>query len=246
LKKKYTAAFHLAAQTSSRLSEQDYLNDIKTNVIGSNNFCNWAKKNKPERVVFTSSMSVYGKIANKVKENKIPNPSSIYGMSKLYSEKIFERLKNNGVKVIILRLFNIYGPGQDLENLNQGMFSIYLAQALKYNNICVTGSLQRYRDFVFIDDTIKALLINPKKKSNWIMNVGTGKKTKVKEVLNLIKYYLKNKKIKIYIKEPFFEDTWGSYANNARLKSEGWKLDTDLKKGAKITINKIINENKKN
>ena len=245
-KKKYLIAFHLAGQTSSRLSELDYTNDINTNIIGSNNFCNWAKRNKPSRVVFTSSMSVYGRVANKIKEKDNLNPSSIYGMSKLYSEKIFERLNNDKIKVTILRLFNIYGPGQDLKNLNQGMFSIYLAQALKSNKINVTGSLQRYRDFVYIDDTIKAMLINPKNKKNWIMNVGTGKKTKVSEVISLIKYYLKNKKIKILQNKSFFEDTWGSYADNLILKSEGWKVETTIHKGAELTVNSAINDKKKN
>ena len=51
-----------------------------------------------------------------------------------------------------------------LKNLYQGMFSIYLAQALKGNKIEVTGSLKRYRDFVYISDTISALMINPKSK----------------------------------------------------------------------------------
>ena len=68
-----------------------------------------------------------------------------------------------------------------LKNLYQGMFSIYLAQALKGNKIEVTGSLKRYRDFVYISDTISALMINPKSKKNYIMNLGTGKRNSVKK-----------------------------------------------------------------
>ena len=239
-KKKYDIAFHLAAQTSSRLSELDYLKDIKTNIIGSYNFCEWSRKNKPRRVVFTSSMSVYGKIANKVHEEKVCDPKSIYGMSKLYSEKIFERLKNYGIKVTVFRLFNIYGPGQDMENLDQGMFSIYLAQAIKNNKINITGSLNRYRDFVYINDTVKALLINPKKSKNWVMNLGTGRKTKVKDIINLIKDSLSPRKIKINVKKAYFEDTWGSYANISKLKSEGWSPDIKLKKGSALTIREVL------
>tara|TARA_Y100000590_G_scaffold461217_1_gene622280 strand:- start:2888 stop:3811 length:924 start_codon:yes stop_codon:yes gene_type:complete len=239
-KKKYDVAFHLAAQTSSRLSELDYLKDIKTNIIGSYNFCEWSKKTKPRRVVFTSSMSVYGKIANNVHEDRVCDPKSVYGMSKLYSEKIFERLKDHGIKVTVFRLFNIYGPGQDMKNLNQGMFSIYLAQAIKNNKINITGSLNRYRDFVYIADTVKALLINPKKNKNWLMNLGTGRKTKVKDVIKIIKDLLLPKKIKVNVKETYFEDTWGSYANVSKLKSEGWSADTKLKKGSELTIKEVL------
>ena len=244
--KDYNIAFHLAAQTSSRLSELDYLKDIKTNITGSYNFCEWAKQYKPKKVIFTSSMSVYGKTANAVKESEICNPSSIYGMSKLYAEKIFERLKKDGVKVLIFRLFNIYGPGQDMKNLNQGMFSIYLAQAMRNKKINVTGSLNRYRDFVYITDAVKALLIKPKNKKNWIINLGTGKKTKVKEILKIIKKNLKMKKLKIIVKSSYFEDTWGSYANNTILKKEGLKNLININFGAKETIKNILENEKKN
>ncbi len=236
LKSKYDIAFHLAAQTSSRLSEIKTKQDIDSNVIGSYNFCEWAKRRKPKRVVFSSSMSVYGKVANNVQEEKICNPQSIYGLSKFYSEKIFQRLKDNKIKVTIFRLFNVYGPGQDLKNLNQGMFSIYLSQALKKNSISVTGSLNRYRDFVYIDDTVSALLINPRNKRNWIMNLGTGRKILVKDVIKLIKKELGLKNIKIKIKKSYAEDTWGTYANISKLKSEGWTPKFNLAKGAKLTI----------
>ena len=164
-------------------------------------------------------------------------------MSKYYCEKIFKRLKNEGFNVTIFRLFNIYGPGQDLKNLNQGMFSIYLAQAIKNKKINVTGSLNRYRDFVYISDTVTALLKKPKSKNNWILNLGTGKKTKVIEVINLIKNISQIKNLKIIQKKSFKEDTWGSYANNYKLRSEGWRPKVNLKLGAKLTIKHEI-ENK--
>ena len=236
LNSKYNIAFHLAAQTSSRLSEINTKQDIESNIIGSYNFCKWAKYRKPRRVVFSSSMSVYGKIANNVKEENICDPQSIYGLSKFYSEKLFQRLKEKKIKVTIFRLFNIYGPGQDLKNLYQGMFSIYLSQALKKKSIDITGSLNRYRDFVYIDDAVSGLLVNPKNKKNWIMNLGTGVKIKVKDVIKIIKKELGNKKIKVRTKSSYSEDTWGSYANPSKLKSEGWRPKYNFSKGARLTI----------
>ena len=48
------------------------------------------------------------------------------------------------------------------------------------------------------------------------------------------------KKIKVNVKETYFEDTWGSYANVSKLKSEGWSADTKLKKGAELTIKEVL------
>ena len=214
--------------------------DINTNIVGSLNLCNWARIFKPKRVVFTSSMAVYGKIANKIKENSNCSPLSIYGLSKLFAEKIFERLKDEGIKVNIYRLFNAYGPGQDLKNLNQGMFSIYLAQAVKLNKIKITGRLERYRDFVFISDVVDALMLIPKSKKNWIFNIGSGKKIKVRKIIKLILKNLKPKKIKLKITKGFYEDTWGSYANNSLMLTQGWKPKVNIEKGALLTINDAL------
>ena len=49
--------------------------------------------------------------------------------------------KTQGLPVVILRLFLVYGPGQNMKNLRQGMVSIFLQQALTSNNILVKGSL---------------------------------------------------------------------------------------------------------
>ena len=52
-------------------------------------------------------------------------------------------------------MFNVYGPGQNMNNLMQGMVSIYLSQALKNRKIIVKGSLSRFRDFIYIDDVVE-------------------------------------------------------------------------------------------
>ena len=92
-----------------------------------------------------------------------------------------------------MRLFNVYGPGQDMNNLKQGMVSIYLAQALKNKKIIIKGSLNRVRDFIFIDDVVdawfKASLL--KKNLNQNINIGSGIPTSVKELIKLITHKIK-------------------------------------------------------
>ena len=210
---------------------------FETNIQGTLNLFNWAIKFKPKEIIFTSSMSVYGEFAENVSEKNLCKPTSFYGISKLTGEKILLKLKEYKIKVFIFRLFNVYGPGQNFENLVQGMLSIYLAQAYRKNKIEVTGSLKRFRDFVFIDDVVQALTKKYRYRANEdnIYNVGSGKKTYVKDLIKLILTCLKINK-KVVVKKSHSGDTWGSFANNKKILKNGWKIKTTLKKGLIKTI----------
>ena len=77
-------------------------------------------------------MSVYGNVPDKpISENYSCKPLSFYGVGKLASEHYMGIYQSKGLETTSLRIFNVYGPGQNLSNLQQGMVSIYLAQALE-------------------------------------------------------------------------------------------------------------------
>ena len=89
---------------------------------------------------------------------------------------------------VAMRMFNVYGPGQDLSNLRQGMVSIYLAQAINTGRIEVKGSLERFRDFIFIDDIVEAWwrAASRNEPLNRAINIGTGIRTSVGDLLRAI------------------------------------------------------------
>ena len=241
LDKDYDLVFHLAAKTSSSVAESQPDECFENNVIGAYNLINWINEIKPKCLVFSSSMSVYGRIANKISENYLCKPISVYGKSKLLGEKIFKVMTNIETKLVILRLFNVYGPNQDFNNLKQGMLSIYLAQIYKKGKVFVTGSLKRYRDFVFVDDVVKALMNYNKFKNKNVYNVGTGKKIKVNFLINKIfKSLKKNPKNNIIVSKSSYGDTWGSYANIKKSKNSGWSPKINLEEGLNKTIKNII------
>ena len=70
-------------------------------------------------------------------------------------------------------MFNVYGPGQDLNNLKQGMVSIYLSQALNTKKIIIKGNQKRKRDFIYIDDVVEiwSRSIHMSKLNNEIFNL---------------------------------------------------------------------------
>ena len=124
---------HLAGQSSGELSYHDPAKDLEKNTQSTLNLIKYGIKNNINKIIYASSMSIYGDLDSNsglASENLIPNPKSCYGISKLASEKYLNLFKDD-LPFIAMRMFNVYGPGQDLNNLKQGMVSIYLAQAIK-------------------------------------------------------------------------------------------------------------------
>jgi UDP-glucose 4-epimerase len=118
---------------------------------------------------------------------------------------------------VSLRMFNVYGPGQDLQNLRQGMVSIYLAQALATKRIVVKGSAERYRDFVYIDDVVEAWVraLQRPEPLNTAINVGSGVRTEVGQLLIMIQHLVPGTTVEFTDGTP--GDQFGIYADTQRM-----------------------------
>ena len=133
---------HIAGQSSGEVSFENSIYDIESNVISTLCLLDYAVKTGCKRFIYASTMSVYGEQGNKEQfsEVDVARPKSFYAVGKLASEhylRIYQ--EQHGIKYTALRYFNVYGEGQNLANLKQGMISIYLKQ--------------------FIDDTFKEVQV---------------------------------------------------------------------------------------
>jgi UDP-glucose 4-epimerase len=238
---KFETVYHLAAETSTYLCEINPEKCFKSNILGTFNLYDYCKKTQPRNIIFASSMAVYGEKAANVSENKICEPISFYGISKLIGEKIISKLDDTITNIKIFRLFNVYGPNQDFENKYQGMFSIYLSQIIKKKKISITGRLSRCRDFIYIDDVIRCLTNSKiiENKTFKILNLGTGVKTNIKKLILQLFKALKTK-VSIQILKGHKGDTFISYANISKLRKLKWECKTRLKKGINKTIKNIL------
>jgi UDP-glucose 4-epimerase len=179
---------HLAGQSSGEISFDDPVADLSKNTISTLNLVGYAIDKSIERLVYASSMSVYGAVNDRPIDESHPClPLSCYGVGKLAAEN-YLRIYSNKLPFVLLRMFNVYGPGQDMNNLRQGMVSIYLAQALKQGAIEVKGNVDRFRDFIYIDDVVDIWFRATTYPSalGQTLNVGTGIKTTVRELLDYI------------------------------------------------------------
>jgi UDP-glucose 4-epimerase len=185
----YDAVIHLAAQTSNRVSHEEPERDVNTNARGTLLVTEWCCARGISRLLYSSSMAVYGHPEKlPIQEMDRTLPFSYYGITKLAGEHYIRANAGRGLNATIFRLFNVYGPGQDLANLKQGMASIYLAYVLQGQKVPVTGSLERYRDFVYIDDVVDAFLrvLDEPQAHGSVFNLGTGVSTTVQDLLRLI------------------------------------------------------------
>jgi len=187
-----SAVFHLAAQASGEISFEDPARDIESNYLATYHVLDWSERHQVPRFFFTSSMCVYGERRERralAREGDTCAPTSYYGVDKLASENMIRIFAGrSGMKATIFRLFNVYGPGQNMDNLKQGMVSIYMAYLMKDKPVLVKGSLERFRDLVYIEDVIRVFRKAEHAPASFgeTFNVGTGKATSVEDLLRVL------------------------------------------------------------
>ena len=123
------------------------------------------------------------------------NPISIYGTTKYYQEKIFmQEGEKLGIPVTALRYQNVYGPGQSLSNPYTGILSIFSTRILNNNDIEIYEDGSQSRDFIYIDDIVRATIysLEKKKANKQVFNVGTGKSISVFTVAKTLKELYKS------------------------------------------------------
>ena len=221
---------HLAGKSFVPKSWEEPGKFIENNILLITNALEYCRVNKT-KLIFLSSY-LYGNCNNlPIKENAPIEATNPYALSKLLSEKLCYFYKNNfQVSNIILRVFNLYGPGQPKEYLLSKIIN-----QVKHENIIKVDSLSPKRDYVYIDDLCSAIVkaINYEGNEN-IFNIGSGKSYSVKEIIDFIQiiygtsHDIKEKKL---IRK---NEILNTIADISLAKKElGWSPIYDIKEGLK-------------
>ncbi|MBP7055370.1 MAG: NAD-dependent epimerase/dehydratase family protein [Candidatus Omnitrophica bacterium] len=236
---RFDAVFHLAAQSSGEISFDDPVYDLKTNCLSTLILLDWCVKHGIKRFLYTSSMSIYGDQEQQpVREDAPFAAKSFYGAGKLASESYVNIYSKMGIDTTSLRLFNVYGPGQNMQNLRQGMVSIFMAYILKKEEILVKGSPDRYRDFVYIDDVVEAYMkcLTNTRTFGKTYNVASGERNYVRDLieLELKAFGYDSAAYPVRYSGTTPGDTFGIFADTAAIQMDtGWSPRFSLAEGLK-------------
>lgn len=211
---------HQAAQSSVDKSLKNPAFNGEENIIGTINLLELSVKYKIKKFIFASSASVYGIPQYLPIDEEHPlNPISFYGISKQSAEnyiKLFNKLYN--LNFIILRYSNVYGNKDFLGENETNVISIFYKNILNNNEVIIYGNGLQTRDFVFVKDIAIANYLSLKSNiNNEIFNVGSGEKTSVIEIYNILSNLL-NKNINIIYKNNKIGDINHSYFNINKIK----------------------------
>ena len=149
--------FHEAALASVPQSFKEPERYQEVNAIGSENIFKLGKKHNA-KIVFASTSSVYGDQTKfPVNENAQTNPLNPYGQSKLEAEKFASKYATDGLKVIGLRYFNVFGIGQNPEYA--GVIPKFIERILQNKPPIIEGDGNNIRSFTFVDDVVQANIL---------------------------------------------------------------------------------------
>ena len=178
--------FHLAALTSvpeSYLKQKEY-NDV--NVKGTENIFRIAEQFHI-KTVFASSSSVYGNTENiPTPESEKRNPINPYGTTKLEAENLAAHYKH--CDIVGLRYYNVYG--RTMINTGAGVITQFYQNIQKHRSPVIDGDGSQIRDFVHIDDVVRATISAMEKNTgSTFINIGSGNATSILQLANMfIKY----------------------------------------------------------
>lgn len=247
-KEKPQAVFHYAAQIDARASASDPMFDAEVNILGSLNILQNAAETGVKKIIFASSG---GSLSSEdtvlpTPENKISLPVSPYGAAKFSIEAYLHCFwKNYGMSYIALRLANVYGPRQSSEG-EAGVIAIFTGKMLGEKQPIIFGSGKQTRDYVYVDDVVRANILALKSKKTGAFNVGTGKETNVLNLFKVLKKLTGSKLSEVHGFPTGQKNKGAALTVGEQMRSSldyskirrelGWKPKVNLDKGLELTV----------
>ncbi|RCK71722.1 MAG: UDP-glucose 4-epimerase [Ignavibacteriae bacterium] len=235
---KFDIVNHHAAQMDVRKSVEDPLFDASVNILGVLNLLESCKNYGVKKFIFASTGgAIYGEQDYFPADEEHPlRPLSPYGITKLATEKyLYYYEKVFGLQYIILRYANVYGPRQNPHG-EAGVVAIFTQKMLEGKQPQINGDGKQTRDYVYVDDVVKANLLALNYNKSEIFNIGTGIETDVNTLFFKLREYT-GSKCEEYHAPPKKGEQLRSVLNYTKIKNElGWEPKVYIEEGLKLTV----------
>src|SRR5262249_15666436 len=188
------AVCHIAGQVSIIRSFNDPVADLRTNTQGTVNVLQLCVRYKVPRLIYASSMTNYGHTAVlPIPQNHPCVPTSYYGITKYAAERYVQATGSRAdlgfpFHVTSLRMYNVYGPRQALDNPYQGVLGIFLGNLLRREPITIFGDGEQSRDFVHICDVLRAWVSALDNNGSFgrVFNIGSGRRLSINQLADCL------------------------------------------------------------
>jgi nucleoside-diphosphate-sugar epimerase len=233
--------FHFAALPSVIRSVQDPMASNDANITGTLKMLLAARDNGVERVIFSSSSSVYGDTEELPKEESmLPRPLSPYALSKLAGEhycRMFFELY--GLKTFALRYFNVYGPRQDPHSDYAAVIPLFIDALRENRPPVIYGDGEQTRDFTFVEDVVAANLAcrtAPDAAAGGVYNAARGDRISVNQLFHALAENM-GSDLKPNYEPPRPGDVRDSQADATRARENlGWEPRVTFEEGIQRTV----------
>lgn len=226
--------YHFAAYAKPAESVLNPIEAIGTNINSTLNVLEACREYNVS-LIYPSSCEIYGDSNTPINEDFPIKPPNPYATSKAAADRIcYTYFKTYDLDVKIVRIFNPYGPNQQLNKI----IPTFYFQAIKNEPITIFGNGSDTRDYVYVDDIVNGLWLSRKLPSGEAINLATGKATTSLEVANLILELTRSSsEIRLVDYPKIFgniKNQVGSYKKAKKL--IGWEPRIELREGIEKTI----------
>jgi UDP-glucose 4-epimerase len=234
--------FNLAGQSGAVRSMEEPCADLDVNARGMLTLVEAVRReNRKARVVFTGSRLQYGRVGSApVAETHESDPLCVHAVHKLVAEqylRLYERLY--GISYAVARVTNPYGPGQPRSRTAYGVVNRLIYLALAGEALPIYGDGKQRRDYIYIDDAVRALLSLGASTTSNVYNVGTGEGTSIADMANAIVAAAGGGRLEFVAWPALAEqiETGDFVADISRIQADlGWRPAVSLAEGLRRTV----------